>query len=430
VANSKEAITVTATTGVFDETQLCREVRVWLDRNWDDTLTVREWWRRLVDSGWAFPGWPPEWFGRGYPDEAVAAVHDQLALAGVLGPPGGGVSLAAPVIFLFGTEEQKRRWLPRIAYGEEHWGQFFSEPGAGSDLASVQTRAVRDGDEWVVNGQKVWNSGTLVADRALLVARTDPDVPKHRGLTFFVIDVDQPGIEVRPIKQMNGYAEFNETFFTDARVADADRIGDLNGGWPVALAVLTHERSTFAGGGERELRRADTGSKAGQLTRTVAEVMAEPRHGPMAANGLPIGTVDAVIALARRTGRAGDPVIRQRIAAIHALSEALRFTALRARAATRAGHGGAPESSVAYLGGVKTVRLYRDLVGELAGAETMLGGTEVAETILTAPCHGIQGGSEQIQRNVIGERLLGLPKEPQVDRDVPFRLLKVGTQRP
>ena len=193
--------------------------------------------------------------------------------------------------------------------------------------------------------------------------------------------------------------------------------------------MLTHERSTFAGGGERVLRTTETGRKAAQLSRTVGEVLADERTGPLAANGLPLGTIDAVLALARRTGRTADPVVRQRIAGLYALSEALRFTALRGQAAARAGRSGGAESSVAYLGGVQTVRHYRDLVADLAGPEGMLAGTEVAETILTAPAHGIQGGSEQIQRNVIGERLLGLPKEPQVDRDLPFRLLKVGTQR-
>jgi alkylation response protein AidB-like acyl-CoA dehydrogenase len=339
--------------------------------------------------------------------------------------------MAAPVIFRFGTEAQKRRWLPAIAYGEDHWGQFFSEPGAGSDLASVQTRAVRDGDEWVVNGQKVWNSGTLFADRALLLARTDSDLPKHKGLTFFMIDVDQPAIEVRPIKQMNGYAEFNETFLTDARVPDANRLGDIGGGWAVALAVLTHERSTYAGGGNRRgPRSVETGRRSGTLERTVGEMLAETPTGPLSANALPLGSIPAVVALAREHGRLSDPVIRQRIATLFSVSEALRLTGLRGQDAERSGRGGGAESSVAYLGGVKMVRLYRDLVAELAGAGAMLmDETKVAETITTAPAHGIQGGSEQIQRTVIGERLLGLPKEPQVDRDIPFRLLKVGTQR-
>jgi alkylation response protein AidB-like acyl-CoA dehydrogenase len=338
--------------------------------------------------------------------------------------------MGAPTLFLFGDDEQKQRWMPCIAYGEEYWAQFFSEPGAGSDLASVQTRGVRDGDEWVFNGQKVWNSGTLFADRALLVARTDVDVPKHKGIGFFVLDVDQPGVEIRPIKQMNGRSEFNEAFLTDARAPDVNRIGDANGGWSVAMAVLTHERATFAGGGGATiLRSVEGGAKFGHLDRIVADVLAEDRSMANMANGLPISTVDAVIALARRFDRLGDPIIRQRIAGLHALSEALRLTGVRGQAAERSGRAGGGESSIVYLGGVKVVRVYRDLVADICGPYAMIDGSDVAETITIAPAHGIQGGSEQIQRNVIGERLLGLPREPQVDRDVPFRLLKVGTQR-
>jgi alkylation response protein AidB-like acyl-CoA dehydrogenase len=417
---------------VANEGKLRSEVRSWLGDNWDDRLTVAEWWRRLADSGWGFPTWPREWFGQDLSQEAAVVVREELAQARVLGPPaGGGPAMAAPVILRFGTEAQKRRWLPAIAYGDEHWAQFFSEPGAGSDLASVQTRAVRDGDDWIVNGQKVWNSGTLVADRALLVARTNPDLPKHQGLTFFMIEVVQPGIEVRPIRQMNGYAEFNESFFTDARVADADRLGELGGGWTVALAVLNHERSTFAGGGSgRALPGAESGQRSGNLGRPVGEVLAAAPAGPLSANALPLGSIPAVLALARAHGRGSDPVIRQRIAAVYSLSEALRFTGLRGQEAARAGRGGGAESSVAYLAGVKLIRLYRDLVAEIAGASALVvDDTKVAETITTAPAHGIQGGTEQIQRTVIGERLLGLPKEPQSDRDVPFRFLEVGTRR-
>jgi alkylation response protein AidB-like acyl-CoA dehydrogenase len=358
-------------------------------------------------------------------------VYDELAQAEVLGPPeGAGPSMAAPALFAFGSDEQKQRWLPAIANGDEYWAQFFSEPGAGSDLASVQARAVRDGDEWVVNGQKVWNSCTLFADRALLVARTDIDVPKHKGIGFFVIDVDQPGIDVRPIKQMNGREEFNEAFLTDARVPDGNCIGAPDDGWRVAMTVLTHERSNFAGGGGGgPLRAVEGGAKFGYLDRRVGDVLLEDRSLAKIANGLPIGSVDEMIALARRYDRLADPHVRQGIAALHALAESLRWTAARGRAAARLGRGDSGESSVAYLGGVKVVRLCRDLVAEIAGPAAMLVSEDVGDTITTAPAHGIQGGSEQIQRNVIGERLLGLPREPQVDRDVPFRLLKVGTQR-
>lgn len=401
---------------------LRREVREWADANWDPDLTVGQWWQRFADSGWAFPTWPREWFGRGLTVDEGRVAHDELASIGVLGPPeGAGPSMGVPTLLMFGTDEQKRRWLAPLAYGLEYWAQFFSEQGAGSDLASVQTRAERDGDEWVVNGQKVWNSCTLFGDRALLVARTDIDVPKHKGIGFFIIDLDQPGVEIRPIKQMNGRAEFNEAFLTDARVPDSHRIGEPDQGWAVAMTVLAHERANFAGGGGATvMQTVEGGRKFGYLDRTVREVMSEERPFANLANGLAISTPDDAIALARRHGRDRDPHIRQKLARLYSLSEALRLTGERVDEA---------QSSIVYLGGVVKVRLFRDLVADIAGPAALLDGTDVWDTIVTAPAHGIQGGTEQIQRNVIGERLLGLPREPQVDRDVPFRALKVGTQR-
>jgi alkylation response protein AidB-like acyl-CoA dehydrogenase len=413
-----------------DVMQLRHEVRAWVDRQWDADLTLREWWRRLAESGWGFPAWPGNWFGKDLPPLAAEAVGDELAAAGVIAPPGGvGTSMGAPVLFDFGTEEQQQRWVPALARGEEGWAQFFSEPNAGSDLAGVQTRATRDGDDWIINGQKVWNSGTRQASRAILVARTDVDVPKHRGITFFVLDLEQPGVEIRPIRQMNGREEFNETFLTDAVVSDDDRIGPVNGGWAVAMAVLTQERSRFAGGGSAAARVLDRGAGSPFLDVTVGDLLARTDIWTKPANALPIGTVERVVELARTHDRLHDPLIRQRIAGLHAFSEALRFTAERGRAAAAAGRGADAASSVGYLGGVHLVRRYRDLVGDIAGPHALLDDSDACTSILTAPAHGIQGGSEQIQRNVIGERLLGLPREPQTDRDLPFRDLQVGTTR-
>ncbi len=414
------------------------QARAWIEGAWDPDLTVREWWARLADSGWGMPHWPEEWFGRSLPERAASAVREEMVAAGVLGPPGGaGPLMAAPVLFAHGSDEQRRRWLPLLARGEENWCQFFSEPGAGSDLAGLQCRAVADGDEWVVNGQKVWNSGTLVADRGILLARTDPDVPKHWGISFFVIAVDQPGVEIRPIRQMNYREEFNETFFTDARVSADDMVGGPGDGWRAAMTTLSNERANFAGGGEDLLVTVDAGAKAGNLDRKVKDVLAEAAAHPQmgGANPPPVHTAADLIALARRHGKAGEPLVRQRIAAIHASSEALRWTALRASAASAAGRQPGAESSVGYLGAVRVLRRVRDLAAEIAGpAATLVGpdapdGGDVAMTVMTVPCHGIQGGSEQIQMNILGERVLGLPKDPQVDRDVPFRQLAVGTQR-
>jgi alkylation response protein AidB-like acyl-CoA dehydrogenase len=298
---------------------------------------------------------------------------------------------------------------------------------------------VADGDDWIVNGQKLWSGGAMEADRAILLARTDPGLAKHQGISFFVIDVDQPGLNVRPIRQMNGLSEFNETFFTDAVVADDALVGSVNEGFGIALLTLGRERSTFAGGGEHLLAEAKAGVKAGNLDRRVGDVVAEALQeaagGDVStANTPPIHGTDQLLALARQYGRADDPVIRQRIACVHALSEALRLTALRGRAAARTGRPPGAESSISYLGGVQVIRRYRDLVADIAGPAAMRfdphapGANPVAMTVLTAPCHGIQGGTEQIQRNIIGERILGLPKEPAVDRQIPFRDIRVGTQ--
>jgi alkylation response protein AidB-like acyl-CoA dehydrogenase len=410
------------------------EVREWLAANWDPDLTLREWWTRLADSGWGYPSWPREWFGRGVSPELAAVVREEIRAAGGLPPPHGiGQTMGAPVILQFGTEEQKQRWLRPLATGEESWVQFFSEPNAGSDLASLQTRAERDGDEWVVNGQKVWNSGTQTAERALLVARTDSNVPKHRGLSFFVIDVEQPGVEVRPIRQLNGHAEFNETFLTDARVPDANIIGGLDNGWAVTMATLANERSSYAAGAEYGMGPAP-GRRNGMLDRTVREAI-EQTVSRRRQTGFPLGSPPAMIALAREFGRTGDPIIRQRIARLRCLTETAKWTAARAKAAAAAGRSPGPESSLGYVAGVLIARMSRDLGLDLVGAHGMLAdgdaprGGDVAMMALSSLVHGIQGGTEQVQRNILGERVLGLPKEPQVDRDVPFRELLLSRTR-
>jgi len=410
------------------------EVREWLATNWDPDVSLGEWWTRLADSGWGYPTWPREWFGRGLSPELAAVVREEIRAAGALPPPHGiGQTMGAPVILQYGTEEQKQRWLRPLATGEESWVQFFSEPNAGSDLASLQTRAVRDGDEWIVNGQKVWNSGTQTAERALLVARTDANVPKHRGLSFFVIDVEQPGIDVRPIRQLNGHAEFNETFLTDARVPDASIIGGLDNGWAVTMATLANERSSYAAGADYGMGPAP-GRRNGMLDRTVREAI-EQTVSRRRQTGFPLGSPPAMIALAREFGRTGDPVIRQRIARLHCLTETAKWTAARAKAAAAAGRSPGPESSLGYVAGVLIARLSRDLGLEIVGAHGMLAdgdaprGGDVAMMALSSLVHGIQGGTEQIQRNILGERVLGLPKEPQVDRDVPFRELLLSRTR-
>jgi len=423
---------------------VAEEVRSWIGERFRPELTLREWWGRLADSGWGFPTWPKQWYGRGLGGEEARVVAAELARAGAIGPPGGlGQMMGGPVVIQYGTEDQKRRFVHALAAGEESWCQFFSEPGAGSDLASLQTRAVRDGDEWVVNGQKVWTSGARQADRGMLVARTNPDAPKHKGITYFIIDVDQPGIEIRPLRQMNGQATFNEVFFTDARVPDASVIGGVNNGWAVAVTTLAFERSAIGGQGGGSprgvLALARPGGKGGMLERTVGEVLAGRSAGADDQDeGYALGfprTGMAMAELARKQGVAGDPVVRQRIAALHTLVELNRLTGLRARAALQAGKQPGPEGSTGKLAASHISRAARDLGLLILGADGMLAdddapfGGAVQRMALSAPSASIAGGTDEIQRNIIGERVLGLPKEPDLSRDMPFRELKVGTQR-
>ena len=412
------------------------EVRAWLSKNWSPERTVRDWWSALAESGWAYPTWPQEWFGKGLDADRAQVVRDELRSVGALAPPHGiGQTMGAPVILQFGTEEQKARFLRPIATGEEAWCQFFSEPDAGSDLASLKTRAVRDGDEWLVNGQKVWNSGTVTSDRGVLPVRTDPNVPKHRGLSFFIIEVHQPGVDIRPIKQLNGEEHFNETFFTDARVRHADLIGGENNGWAVTMATLTNERSSYAAGADYQFG-IPPGERSGMLDLTVTDALREVRASHQGYTSFPLGDAGALIELAREHGRLGDPTIRQRIMRLHCMSEAARLTAMRAKAAADAGRAPGPESSLGHVAGVNLARATRDLglailgpAGTLVGDDAPREGA-VAMMALTSLVHGIQGGTEQIQRNIVGERVLGLPKEPQVDRDVPFKDVLTSTRRP
>jgi alkylation response protein AidB-like acyl-CoA dehydrogenase len=346
-------------------------------------------------------------------------------------PPPGGIAqhLAGPTIIAHGTDEQQRRFLPGIVTGEI-WCQLFSEPGAGSDLASLQTRAERDGDEWVVNGQKVWTSGAHIARYGILVARTDPSVPKHAGLTYFVIEMDQPGIEVRPIREMTGRAIFNEVFFADARVPAANQIGGLGEGWSVALTTLANERTMLgagsfgSSGSAASIREIDLDAPAGQLARD---------EDPSARRGRS-GAADLLTAVLERYGGAEDPVTRQEVAHIHSLIEIARYTDLRAKAAVERGGRPGPEVSIGKLAASRLLQTMRETLFRVCGPAATLWdddapfGGRVHEVGLSSYLISIGGGTDQIQRNIIGERVLGLPREPRADKEVPFRDLRVGTQ--
>jgi alkylation response protein AidB-like acyl-CoA dehydrogenase len=422
---------------VITEDLVRDEIRSWLADNWDPDSTVAEWWDRLCDSGWAMPTWPEEWFGRGLPRELAGVVNAELRSAGAIGPPSGlGALLAGPTILVHGTDEQRARYLRPIVNGQEAWCQLFSEPGAGSDLASLQCRAERDGDEWIVNGQKVWTSGAQTADLGMLVARTDPDVPKHKGITYFAIEMDQPGVEVRPLREMTGRSLFSEVFFSDARVHQSEIIGELNGGWAVANTTLANERAGLGSGGSGAVGGAMPGKKAGQLERRVGD-LAGGRGRDRAERAVAGRQSSLLEKLAKDVGRDQDANVRQQLAELHILNEIGRITALRVKAAKASGRGPGPEANTAKLLMSKITRLSRDLGLEILGPNGMImgpetpGGGVAQELALFAPAVSIYGGSDEVQKNIISERVLGLPKEPDSDRmkTLPFRELKVGTQR-
>ncbi len=396
--------------------------RVWLDDHWDPARPLGEWWRLLADSGWGFPHYPSEWFGRGCTPEAAAAVTGQFDAVGAYGPPHGiATMMVAPMLLELGTDDQKNRWLGGIVDGTDVWCQLFSEPGAGSDLAGLSTAAVLDGDQWVVNGQKVWTSGAHYAKRAILVARTDVDVPKHRGLSFFVIEMDQPGVEVRPLVQMTGDAEFNEVFLTDAVVPADNLIGDHNRGWSVALRLLSYERNSLDPEADSGIQHALDSTMA--VGRYASGELDDGTQGYM-----PRGSEAwaRLLALVRENGAADDPVVRQEAMRLYSWFEIARYTSLRAAAAVQAGALPGPEASLGKLASVRLMRAWRDLTLRILGPAGQLTGPDASAdgfftTVgLSVSGMSIAGGTDEIQRNIVGERVLGLPGEPRVDKDVPF----------
>jgi alkylation response protein AidB-like acyl-CoA dehydrogenase len=411
------------------------ELRSWLADAWDPDLTVGAWWERLADSGWAVPTWPTAWLGRDLPRELASVVATELRAAGAIaGPAGLGILLAGPTILTHGTDEQKRRYLRPIVTGQAGWCQLFSEPGAGSDLASLQTRAERDGDEWVITGQKVWTSGATIADLGMLLARSDPDAPKHQGISYFLFPMDQAGVEIRPLREMTGRALFSEVFFDDARVADSAVLGGVDQGWGVANTTLAAERAGLGSGGTGGGGAAYPGRKGGMLERRAGDLAEQAGRGRAVQPSAFGRAFEVLRELAEKLGRRDDPIIRQRLVELYTLNELGRMTALRIKAARASGRGPGPEANTAKLLMSQTARLVRDLGPEVLGPEGAIMGPEttgggiVQEMTLFAPAPSIYGGTDEIQRNIIGERVLGLPKEPGPDKQTPFRELRVGTQ--
>ncbi len=400
----------------------------WFHDAWDPDLSLLDWRERFVESGWAVPSWSPDWFGLGLPSWADRVAHGAIrAAGGVAGPLGVGMMLAAPTIYEHAGDDLKRRLLRPTITGEFTWCQLFSEPGAGSDLAGLRATAVRDGDTWVVNGQKVWNTSADHADMGILVARTDWTVPKHAGLTYFALDMHQAGVETRPIRQMNEHQSFNEVFLTDARIPDTHAIGKVGDGWRVARATLAHERSFSV---LRSVSIADdaTGRVVDGARAEADEYLRTYEWYPQRA-----GRVDLLAEVAESHGRASDPVVRQHMMRATELQRASQWTADRAKAARELGRPPGPEGSIGKLALSEVARRSHIAHTSIAGAQGMLRDGDdandavVAEVLVSTPAQSIAGGTDEIQKNILGENMLGLPKEPAVDRGVPFQDVVKGS---
>lgn len=406
----------------ISERSVEHDVQVWFRSAWDPNLSLAEWRRLLLESGWAVPSWSEQWFGKALPAWADRVAHAAIRRAGgVASPLGVGAGLAAPTIYDHASDELKARYLRPTLSGELTWCQLFSEPGAGSDLAGLQATAVRDGDQWVVNGQKVWNTSADHADMAILIARSDWDAPKHAGMTYFLLDMRQPGIEVRPIRQMNYHASFNEVFLTDARIPHENVVGEVGGGWAVARGTLAHERS-FA-----------TNREVGFAAGVTGRVIDEAKHEAAEYNKTYVwypqrqGRIDLVLERARSTGSVADPIVRQEMMKLISFHRAAEWTAGRAQAARSLGRPPGSEGSIGKLALSEVARRCNAVHTMISGANGMLTSTGdpvdavVAEVLVSTPAQSIAGGTDEIQRNILGENVLGLPKEPAPDRGLPFR---------
>jgi acyl-CoA dehydrogenase len=398
-----------------EEAAFRAEVRAWLDANaarlgvGETRASLAEergksgmvkrsqaWQAKKADAGWACITWPKQYGGRAA--SAIQSVIWNQEEARYQTPPnifGIGQGMLGPTIMVHGTEEQKQRYLGPMLRGEEIWCQLFSEPGAGSDLAGLRTMAVRDGDDWIINGQKIWTSGAHYSKWGMIVTRTDPNATKHAGITYFIIDMQSPGIEIRPIRQMNGATGFSEVFFADVRVPDRNRIGAVNEGWRGAITTLMNERAAIGAG--------DVG-------------------GPQ---------LDDLFLLARQVqwnGRAAleDPSVRQRLASFYIRSKGLQYTRYRTLTALSRGQTPGPESSIGKLVGAPLRQEMASFAIDLQGSagSLMSGGIDAGEwqlLYLSSPGLRIAGGTDEILRNIIAERVLGLPPEVRVDKDLPFK---------
>lgn len=401
-----------------EEAALRAEARAWLDAHaipkghpddfslglwtgaYDEPTYIarcQAWQRTLYDGGWAGVTWPKAYGGRGGEPIHQVIFNQEQANYGVSnGAFMISIGMAGPTILAHGSDGQKDRFLPPMLRGDEMWCQLFSEPGAGSDLANLSTRAERDGDEWVVTGQKVWTSSPDRARWGMLLARTDGGVPKHRGITYFLVDMDTPGIDVRPLRQMTGESHFSEVFLDEVRVPAANVLGGEGEGWRITQTTLNSERSSIAGG----------------------------------VGATPAALVDFV----RAFGTTDDPLARQRLMDVHIRYELLRFLRYRSQTALSQGRRPGGEASVMKLAYARYMQALSRAGVDGQGAHGMLGGDDVADDgmwlrrFLHSPSLRIAGGSDQVQATIMGERVLGLPAEPRTDKDVAFRDLGRAAQ--
>ncbi len=399
---------VEATTDAERVAGLVDQVLAEHDPKTTDKVTFRG---ALYDAGLAWVHFPEGWGGLGLPPTMQKVVEEKLRAAhapGIDATQFFGLSLAGPTIVSHGSDELKSRTLRRMYTGEDSWCQLFSEPGAGSDLAGLATRAVRDGDEWIVNGQKVWNTMAHLADKGMLVARSDPDQPKHKGLTYFMIDMHAPGVEVRPLRQITGEAEFNEVYLTDVRIPDADRIGDVGDGWRVSMTTLMNERTSIGGGGGGGPRPAGSGPIA-EVVRIWKEELSDHER---------------------------SPATRDHLMDLWIRAEVLRLTNIRASQNRKAGNPG-PESSIAKLAIALINKDIYEFCVNMLGPRGQVGydfemrradavGLEgppgmSRKMFLRSRANSIEGGTSEIMKNILGERVLGLPGEPRTDKDGPWK---------
>jgi alkylation response protein AidB-like acyl-CoA dehydrogenase len=358
---------------------------------------------KLYDAGFAGITWPKEYGGQGLTNaEQIAFSQEARNFTLPTGAFTIGLGMPGPTILELGTEEQKKRYLPKLLRGEEIWCQLFSEPSGGSDVASLITSAVRDGEEWVLNGQKVWTSGAQYSDFGAVIARTNPAVPKHNGITMFILDMHSPGVTVRPLKVATGASPFNQVFFDEVRLPADAVVGEVNRGWSAAVVMLRNERVTIG-------------------------TMTAPRTSPL--------SYDTLSALAARLGRGSDVGLSRQLAELYARERAVQLFGQLLREEGMAGRDPGPRGSVGKLAGAELAMFAAGVAEHVIGPGIVGYDSDdedlaaVIRAIIGAPAGSIAGGTNEIQRNIIGERVLGLAKDPGVDRNTPFNQLRVGTQR-